>query len=257
MGEIPVLIPARNEVDHIDNTLYALSRQATSVEPIVIVNGSTDRTADIARLTGASVIESPEGKMPALQEGLRYLGKRALEPVLILDADTKPLTRNWSKHMSIELNSLPRSTPAMVWGPYAYKGEINPLLAGLFTATTAQVSWADRHQDRPRTIRGGNTGLLMKQDDLLEEILSLDNYWPREDVAIFDTMKSHQAEHKVTFNHNGWVLTSGHRISDTIRRVIKVRQNPSIVMDAAYAEEAPAGSRPYNSRTTATVKHNM
>lgn len=251
----PTLIAARNEASHIGQTLDVLSHQTAAVEPIVVVNGSSDMTADIAREAGATVLESAEGKMPALQAGLRYLGKRALGPVLVLDADSRPFTPGWSGHMVRELQDLPAGNPAMVWGPYVYSGEINPLLAAVFTGTTMRVSWADRREARPRTIRGGNTGLWMKQGDLLEEMLALDNYWPREDVATFDTMKSHGANHKVTFRPDGWVLTSGYRITETLKKMFKERRHPSLVMDGSYAAEAPAGSSPYHSATTETVKH--
>jgi glycosyltransferase involved in cell wall biosynthesis len=251
----PIIIAARNEAEHIRRTLDVLSKQAHEIEPVVIVNGSTDRSADIARATGATVLESPEGKMPAIQEGLRHLGKRALEPVLILDADSRPFSKNWSGRMSSELLDLADQKPAMVWGPYVFNGEINPALGAFFTATSMRVSWADRHEDRPRTIRGGNTGLYMKEDELLEEMLALDNYWPREDVAIFDTMKSHEANHKVVMPPQAWVLTSGFRTMDTIRKIVKDRKHPSKVMDDSYTSDAPTGSKPYFSETTATVVH--
>jgi glycosyltransferase involved in cell wall biosynthesis len=255
MMNTPVIIAARNEASHIGATLDSLSRQSESVEPIVIVNGSSDATADIAAKAGVTTLESGEGKLPAIQEGLRFLGKRALEPVLILDADCRPFTRRWGSHMSGELRNLAADRPAMAWGPYVYSGDINGLVGAFFTGTTMRVSWADRHRERPRTIRGGNTGLFMKEDELLEEILALENFWPRDDVAIFDTMKGQGAEHEVTFNMDGWVLSSGSRITDTLRRITKERKHPSLVMDGSYADDAPAGSKPYNSETTATVRH--
>jgi glycosyltransferase involved in cell wall biosynthesis len=252
---IPTLIAARNEENHIGRTLDVLSRQSYGVEPIVVVNGSNDGTADIARANGAQVLESPEGKVPALQEGLRYLARRALEPVLILDADSRPLSKRWSTRMSEQLRSSEEQQPSMVWGPYVFNGEINPVLGAFFSATSMQVSWADRHKDKPRTIRGGNTGLYMKKYELLEELLSLDNYWPREDVAIFDTMKEYGANHGVVLNPEAWVLTSGFRTADTLRQIIRNRKHPSKVMDDSYANDAPAGSRPYFSDTTDTVVH--
>ncbi|MBX4199283.1 glycosyltransferase family 2 protein [Candidatus Saccharibacteria bacterium] len=251
----PTIIAARNEAQQIGRTLDVLSRQDRSVEPIVVVNGSTDRTADIARNSGAIVLESAEGKMPALQEGLRYLGSRALEPVLILDADSRPFLRKWSGRMSDELENSPKQAPALVWGPYIFSDEINPALGAFFSATSMYVSWADRHKDNPRTIRGGNMGLFMRKDELLEEILALDNYWPRDDVAIFDSMKNHDANHKVIFRPEGCVLTSGFRTMDTIRQIVKNRKHPSKVMDDSYASDAPEGSKPYFSNTTDTVIH--
>ena len=253
--EIPVIIAARNEAEHLGLTLGVLSKQVSEVDPIVIVNGSTDKTADIAKANGATVLESTEGKMPAIQEGLRHLGKRALGPLLILDADSRPFSNKWSGKMSNELHVLPEQRPAMVWGPYVFQGEINPVLGALFTATSMRVSWADRHADRPRTIRGGNTGLYMKEDELLEEMLALENYWPREDVAIFDTMKGHEANHKVVMSPRAWVLTSGFRTMDTIRKIVKDRKHPSKVMDDSYSRDAPNGSIPYHSLTTDTAVH--
>jgi glycosyltransferase involved in cell wall biosynthesis len=241
----PVLIAARNEADQIGHTL----------EPIVVVNGSTDKTADISRQAGATVLESPEGKMPALQEGLRHLGKRALEPVLIIDADSHPISKNWSAKMTEEMIKSGEQSPAIVWGPYVFNGEINPALGALFTVTSMRVSWADRHKEAPRTIRGGNTGLFMKNDELLEEMISLDNYWPREDVAIFDTMIKHEASQKVVLSPDAWVVTSGFRTAETIRQIIKARKHPSKVMDDSYASDAPLGSIPYFSKTTDTVVH--
>jgi glycosyltransferase involved in cell wall biosynthesis len=125
---IPIIIAARNESQQIGETLDVLSRQTHTVEPIVIVNGSTDRTADIARMAGARVLESEEGKMPAIQAGLRYLANRAFEPLLILDADSKPLSKNWSERLTSELRNLPEEQPAIVWGPYI-RLLLKPLLA--------------------------------------------------------------------------------------------------------------------------------
>jgi glycosyltransferase involved in cell wall biosynthesis len=253
----PTIIAARNEAQHIGRTLDVLSRQTYSVEPIVVVNGSSDGTADIARLAGATVLESPEGKMPALQEGLRHLGKQALEPVLILDADSRPFSKQWSGRMTDALRSMPEQEPAMVWGPYVFHGEINPALGALFSATSMRISWADRHKEKPRTIRGGNTGLYMKSGELLEEMLALENYWPREDVAIFDTMNNHGSHHEVVLRPEAWVVTSGFRTSDTIRKIITDHKHPSKVMDDSYANDAPAGSKPYFSEATDTVVHEI
>jgi len=225
------------------------------VEPIVVVNGSEDMTAQVARSYGAVVLESSEGKMPALQAGLGYLGRRALEPLLILDADSRPLINKLSPCLVRAIVSLPNNQPAIVWGPYIFKGEINPLLGATLSGSSMMVSWQDRHRERPRTIRGGNTGLHIKSSQLLKELLELDNFWPRADVAIFDSVRQNQGEYSVVFKPDGWVLTSGKRISKMLKKIVFERQHPSLVTDATYAAEAPAGSRAYHSATTATIKH--
>ena len=251
----PVIIPARNEVAKIGRTLDSLASQSGNILPLVIVNGADDGTADIARGMGATVLESAEGKMPAVQTGLEYLGKQALEPFLILDADTMPFTKYWSNQMSGLVLGQQPNQPALAWGPYVYKGDLNPLLAGIFTATTMRVSWQDRHAELPRTIRGGNTALFIKNSETLEEILALDNFWPREDVALYDVMKKHSASHSVSFHPDAWALTSGSRLRETMAAMRKNWRHPSLAMDGLYAAEAPPGSRPYNSETTATVRH--
>ena len=253
--EVPIVIAARNESKNIGLTLNTLANQSLKVQPVVIVNGCTDKTADIALEYGAKVLESEEGKIPALQSGFRFLGKRAIEPVLILDADTRPMSRHWNARMTSELLTLPSKAPSMVWGLYLFQGEINPVLGTLFSLTSMYVSWTDRQKNTPRTIRGGNTGLLLRNKEVLEEFLALDNYWPRDDVAIFDILKKHGANHKVVFNSEARVITSGYRTADTLRRMLISHKHPSKVMDESYEADAPLGSKPYYSATTDTVQH--
>ena len=251
----PVLIAARNEAGYISQTLETLSHQLQAVQPIVIVNGSSDKTAEVARKSGVIVIESREGKLPAIQAGLRYLKERALEPVLILDADSRPLSKRWSKYMTAQLLSLPTQKPVIIWGQYVYRGDINLLLAPIFTLARIRVAWTDRHKTRPRLIRGGNVGLYIKKPQLLKEILAIENYWPRDDVAIYDSVKRNGGCHKVTFSPTGWILTSGRRITSTMSSLLKDHRHSSIVMDTTYNDDAPANSQPYHSKTTDTMPH--
>src|SRR6266568_4712325 len=93
----PVIIPAYNEERNIARLLSVLP--ADLVEPIVAVNGSTDKTAEIAESFDVKVYDIPEqGKVPAIQYVLHHLGDRALDPLLVLDADNIPLfPRRWYK----------------------------------------------------------------------------------------------------------------------------------------------------------------
>lgn len=245
--EFPVLIPARNEEERIRRGLNALTRQSQNVEPIVIINGSADNSADIARRYGATVLESAEGKVPALQEGLRHLGRKALEATLILDADSRPISKHWSQRMVAETEQIARGKPGITWGPYVFKDDTNPLVASFFTLASMQVSWADRHKGHPRTIRGGNTALRIADAELLDDLLAMPNYWPRDDVAIYDTFVSHGANKKVVFHPEAWVYTSGNRLSEALKKIIKERRSPNEIYGESYASEAPQGSEPYNS----------
>lgn len=245
--ETPVLIPARNEEAHIGKTLDTLSRQYSKVRPIVIVNGSTDRTADIAADKSATLLESQEGVIPAIQEGLRSLGKTALDAVIVLDADTRPVSKRWSERHVTEANLLSINRPNISWGQVVFRDDINSIIGAVFSATAMKVAWADRHKIHPRTIRGGNMALRIHNEELLDELLSLPSYWPRSDLAIYDTFLKHDAEKKVLFHPESWAYTSGERLGENLKKVITQKRKAHEVYEESYIAEAPVNSQPYYS----------
>ncbi|MDP6951365.1 MAG: glycosyltransferase, partial [Alphaproteobacteria bacterium] len=90
LGDVIVLIPARDEAETLPRTLAALPEQGEGLDVIVIDDQSTDDTAALARAGDAQVIDGtprPEGwsgKLWALEQGRR----QATRPlVLLLDAD--------------------------------------------------------------------------------------------------------------------------------------------------------------------------
>ena len=89
---ITLLIPAHNEAGGIRATLENLSSQLCGADHMVVVaDNCTDRTADIARQCGATVIERHEperrGKSHALEFGIRSLKEDSTEVVIVIDAD--------------------------------------------------------------------------------------------------------------------------------------------------------------------------
>jgi len=83
---ILVLIPAYNEAERIAGVIASTKR----FFPVLVVDdGSTDVTADIARGLGAEVIRQypNRGKGAALLEGFKYANDKGYEAVLTLDAD--------------------------------------------------------------------------------------------------------------------------------------------------------------------------
>lgn len=87
---VPVLIAARNEEEDLPATLLALSWSSIPVRPVVVVNGTTDATAERAERMGAVALESSLCfKMASLQHGVATIdpGGR-LGPLLFTDADT-------------------------------------------------------------------------------------------------------------------------------------------------------------------------
>ncbi len=83
---ILVLIPAYNEAERIAGVIASTKR----FFPVLVVDdGSTDETADIASGLGAEVIRQypNRGKGAALLEGFKYANDNGYEAVLTLDAD--------------------------------------------------------------------------------------------------------------------------------------------------------------------------
>ncbi|WP_236777795.1 glycosyltransferase family 2 protein [Anoxybacter fermentans] len=85
---ISVLIPAFNEAERIAITIQSLRKGLVNenFEVIVIDDGSTDKTGDIARNCGATVVSLPtnRGKGTAINQGLKKAGG---DIFLLVDAD--------------------------------------------------------------------------------------------------------------------------------------------------------------------------
>ncbi|RFA15932.1 hypothetical protein B7R22_05755 [Subtercola boreus] len=90
---VSVVIPARNDADALANCLAALAAQTRLPDEIIVVdNGSTDDTADVARSFGARVVTQQVQGIPAASTA-GY--DAALNEVICrLDADSMP-PPNW------------------------------------------------------------------------------------------------------------------------------------------------------------------
>jgi len=94
-ARIVVLVPAHNEEGQIGATLSALARQTYPAAHIVVVSdNSTDRTAEIAAATGATVLFTKNNtakKAGALNHALRQLLPTLDDDdvILVQDADSK------------------------------------------------------------------------------------------------------------------------------------------------------------------------
>ena len=81
-----VVIPARNEADSLPDLLARLEPQGLGAL-LVVDNGSTDRTSEIARAAGAEIVFEPRaGYGAACAAGLAALAPE-IEVVVFLDAD--------------------------------------------------------------------------------------------------------------------------------------------------------------------------
>ncbi len=133
---VSVVVPAFNEENYIPHCLAALARQehpGFDVEVIVVDDGSTDRTATIARQFGARVISETRCGV----SGARQTGFEAArgEIVASMDADTIP-PHDWLVRLVAELQSAPDIVgvhgPIQLCNGKAYLGWASHWLSGLF-----------------------------------------------------------------------------------------------------------------------------
>lgn len=92
LEDVAVLIPAHNEEPVIEETLAAITALVPAENVHVISDGSSDRTAELARDAGVNVLEIPVagGKARALKAGVDHFAiRRRYDAVLLLDADTR------------------------------------------------------------------------------------------------------------------------------------------------------------------------
>lgn len=93
LDHITVLIPARNEAEHIKDTLHSLQQQGENLHVILVDDQSEDQTAEIAAnasmanltiVAGQALPDGWAGKLWALQQGLE---KVTTKYIVLLDAD--------------------------------------------------------------------------------------------------------------------------------------------------------------------------
>jgi len=88
-----VLIPAYQEEENIGNVVKRVKEIPGIEEVVVIDDGSQDRTFEVARESGATVIRhlSNQGKGKALQTGFKYALEKGFDGVITMDGDGQHL----------------------------------------------------------------------------------------------------------------------------------------------------------------------
>ena len=85
--DVRIVIPALDEERSLPLVLDDVPRDWVR-EVVVVDNGSSDRTAEVARARGATVLTEPRrGYGSACQKGIEYLRSTPCEILVILDAD--------------------------------------------------------------------------------------------------------------------------------------------------------------------------
>ncbi|MBI4052909.1 MAG: glycosyltransferase family 2 protein [Candidatus Diapherotrites archaeon] len=91
-----ILIPAYNEEKQIGNAISLIRQTGIDAHIIVINDGSSDRTAEIANSMGCEVIDLPRhaGKATAVFAGIRRAIRLNARATVMLDADLTGLPKN-------------------------------------------------------------------------------------------------------------------------------------------------------------------
>lgn len=89
MHRVLVAIPAYNAADTLATLIVALERSYPHISVLVINDGSTDRTEEVIRVHGATVIshQSNLGKGAALRTGFKFALEHEFDAVVTMDAD--------------------------------------------------------------------------------------------------------------------------------------------------------------------------
>ncbi|HBW37909.1 glycosyltransferase family 2 protein [Desulfosporosinus sp. BICA1-9] len=89
MKRILAIVPALNEVDNIGSVVRNLKIASPWLDVLVIDDGSTDQTAEVARAQGAKVISLPVnlGIGGAVQTGFLYAVKNSYDVAIQVDGD--------------------------------------------------------------------------------------------------------------------------------------------------------------------------
>lgn len=133
-----ILMPAHNEAAVIQATLSTLTSQLKSTDQLLVVaDNCTDSTAEIARQAGATVLErkndQQRGKGYALDFGLCYLSDKAIDVVIMVDADCQvqsgaidaianlALTTNRPVQATYLLEQRPQPSPKEMVSTFAFK----------------------------------------------------------------------------------------------------------------------------------------
>lgn len=242
--EITVLIAAHNEAAQLNRTLRRLP---TSVVPYVIANGCEDDTAQVAHNYGATTIELEQaGKLPALQEGIKALGRNAVSPFITLDADTRPLMpKRWPVAMLAARNECPVDGPAVATGPSVYFGDNDPIVSARWTLRHYEMQKHAQRDNSSAGFLGRNMLFDLHDSDTVEEMLSLPHLWYREDVAMKDVVLRHGGETFKSLAPGAAVLTSARRLNSIFDRFRLGKDQARTSFQGSYLADMPEGAHAY------------
>ncbi len=242
---VNVFIPARNEEEGIESTLDRLSVAGDTMQIHLIVNGSTDRTAEIARSFDFINVTELErgGKFLALQEGIRRIGDEAMNGFVILDADTTPIhAQAWAGAHQGRLTSMESGTYN---GNVVYDTEAGITTGVLRNGVRILRTGLQRLGRDSHHIYG--TNLAVKPTEYTRDLLlTAPNVWPHEDNMIIDMHELHaEAEHYVSMDPRMFVLTSARAMVPLMQRLRAGNEAALQQYRTRWAAIAPDGTVEY------------
>ncbi len=84
-----VIIPCKNLESHVANVIRAVQALRLGLDVLVVNDGSTDATTEVAKNAGAAVVEHAvnRGKGAALATGFRYAVEKGYDALITMDGD--------------------------------------------------------------------------------------------------------------------------------------------------------------------------
>ena len=124
MNEVSVAIPVRDGGELLARALAALAGQTVAHELLVCDSGSNDGSADVARASGARVLEIAPERFS--HGGARNLLMREAEGsyVALLTQDAEPADEHWLEHLLTGFELEP--DVGITFGPYAPRPQVAP-----------------------------------------------------------------------------------------------------------------------------------
>lgn len=125
MPRVAIVIPALNEQDALPVVLRSLAALPGERKVVVVDNGSTDRTAEVAEEGGASVVLQPvRGYGAACLAGLAHLTQDPPEILVIMDGDNS----DFAEDLDLLLGPIERGEADMVLGERVTLGDSGSVL---------------------------------------------------------------------------------------------------------------------------------
>jgi glycosyltransferase involved in cell wall biosynthesis len=243
-----VIIAAKNEQRHVGTTLASLPGDAM---PIVVTNGSSDRTAEISESFGAKVVVLEEpSKVAAIQEGVRLIGKSATEGFVILDADTRPLfPRGWiSSYQEVF-----EGDHSVTCGPLFFGADRGRIISFMRSARSYARDLRNFRTRGGEHVYGANMGI-KTNDGVIQEILGLPNIWPCEDMALRDLVVQGGGTFSMSLKPQLAVVSSARAYQTLSQRVLGGRAHSKAAAEKWYASSAPKNKVSYDDWTAKRVE---